>query len=384
MMLRFPIYQVTHRAASNVAPLSSRTAAAFSPVLFRTRVRCALTATRAVSQSALSLRSYTVIPSPRNNHWRRAPLSHRLLESIQIRSHRTDYDGPGNFDDRETKSQPPPHSHDHSHDHDHHLAPEQKEALRQHLQTRYQTRQGTYDRRAYTIGIGGPVGSGKTALTLALCRALRDKLSMGVVTNDIFTQEDAQFLVRNRAFGEEESFNRKRILPVETGGCPHAAIREDVSANLGALEVLTRNILRDEKNNPGKSPPLLLCESGGDNLAANFSSELADYTIYVIDVAGGDKVPRKGGPGITQSDLLVVNKIDLAEAVGASLEVMERDARKMRRKRSGSSDFDGDVESGESGPTIFASVKNGVGVNDIIENILRGFEEAHRLVEQAR
>jgi len=178
--------------------------------------------------------------------------------------------------------------------------------------------------------------------------------------------------------------NRKRILPVETGGCPHAAIREDVSANLGALEVLTRNILRDETHNLEKLPPLLLCESGGDNLAANFSSELADYTIYVIDVAGGDKVPRKGGPGITQSDLLVVNKIDLAEAVGASLEVMERDARKMRRKKSRDNHSVGDVDGVESGPTIFASVKNGVGVNEIIENILKGFEEAHRLVKQAR
>lgn len=177
--------------------------------------------------------------------------------------------------------------------------------------------------------------------------------------------------------------NRKRILPVETGGCPHAAIREDVSANLGALEVLTRNILRDETHNPDKLPPLLLCESGGDNLAANFSSELADYTIYVIDVAGGDKVPRKGGPGITQSDLLVVNKIDLAEAVGASLEVMDRDARKMRKKKSGKNNNDWGVDGAESGPTIFASVKNGVGVNEIIENILKGFKEAHRLVEQA-
>jgi len=154
-----------------------------------------------------------------------------------------------------------------------------------------------------------PVGSGKTALTLALCRALRDVVPMGVVTNDIFTQEDGEFLVRNEALPPE------RIIPVETGGCPHAAIREDVSANLGALETITRRILRpvgggsagaaDGGGDDVVSPPapLLLCESGGDNLAANFSSELADYTIYVIDVAGGDKVPRKGGPGITQSDL---------------------------------------------------------------------------------
>lgn len=224
------------------------------------------------------------------------------------------------------------------------------------------------------------VGSGKTALTLALCRALRDKLPMGVVTNDIFTQEDAEFLARNNAL------DKRRIMPVETGGCPHAAIREDVSANLGALELLTRRIRMEEEGGEEsentKQPvsassqrePLLLCESGGDNLAANFSSELADYTIYVIDVAGGDKVPRKGGPGITQSDLLVVNKIDLAEAVGASLDVMERDADKMRTG----------VRGGEPGPTIFASVKNGVGVDEIIGHIMRGFENAHRLVESAR
>jgi len=216
------------------------------------------------------------------------------------------------------------------------------------------------------------VGSGKTALTLALCRALRDKVPMGVVTNDIFTQEDAEFLFRNDALG------KSRIMPVETGGCPHAAIREDVSANLGALELLTRRIKFEEEVNAKKSEnggdPLLLCESGGDNLAANFSLELADYTIYVIDVAGGDKVPRKGGPGITQSDLLVVNKIDLAEAVGADLAVMDRDAGKMRKG----------VQGGESGPTIFASVKNGVGVDEIIGHIMEGFDDAHRLVESAK
>ena len=227
-----------------------------------------------------------------------------------------------------------------------------------------------------------PVGSGKTALTLALCQALRDKVQLGVVTNDIFTQEDAEFLSRNNALA------KGRIMPVETGGCPHAAIREDVSANLGALEMLTSRIHWEVKeheqqhdNNSGGAgssvaqEPLLLCESGGDNLAANFSSELADYTIYVIDVAGGDKVPRKGGPGISQSDLLVINKIDLAEAVGASLDVMERDANKMRQGR---------VQGGESGPVVFASVKNGVGVDQIILHIMRGFENAHRLVQSAR
>lgn len=237
----------------------------------------------------------------------------------------------------------------------------------------------------YNIPCKNTVGSGKTALTLSLCRALRDKLPMGVVTNDIFTQEDAEFLGRN------DALPKNRILPVETGGCPHAAIREDVSANLGALELLTRRIIWEEKEEQNKanndddgnsvpsqrgSEPLLLCESGGDNLAANFSSELADYTIYVIDVAGGDKVPRKGGPGITQSDLLVINKIDLAEAVGASLEVMERDASKMRSGVGGGES--------DSGPTIFASVKNGDGVEEIIGHILRGFEGAHRLVDSAR
>jgi len=192
--------------------------------------------------------------------------------------------------------------------------------------------------RSFTVGIGGPVGSGKTALTLALCRRFRNHLSLAVVTNDIFTREDAEFLQRNGALDDD------RIRAVETGGCPHAAIREDVTANLLALEDLTDR----------HRPHLLLLESGGDNLAADFSRELADYTIYVIDVAGGDKVPRKGGPGITQSDLLVVNKTDLSEAVGADLEVMARDARAMR----------GD------GPTIFAQVRNSVAVDEIAGHVL--------------
>jgi urease accessory protein len=209
--------------------------------------------------------------------------------SQQLRFHRTDYDGPGKFDDRETGSMVGPHDHSHyhghHHSHEHSTADVQdKQKLLQLLQTRYNRRSGSYDRRGFTVGIGGPVGSGKTALTLALCRALRGKIPMGVVTNDIFTQEDAEFLVRNNAL------DKTRIMPVETGGCPHAAIREDVSANLGALEVLTRRIQREENDVANEKPPLLLCESGGDNLAANFSSELADYTIYVIDVAGGDKV----------------------------------------------------------------------------------------------
>lgn len=195
-----------------------------------------------------------------------------------------------------------------------------------------------YDERAFTVGIGGPVGSGKTALTLALCNKLRDKLSLAVVTNDIFTREDAEFLTRNEALPAE------RIKAVETGGCPHAAIREDISANLLACEQLSAQ----------HQPQLLLVESGGDNLAADFSRELADYTIYVIDVAGGDKVPRKGGPGITQSDLLVINKCDLAEAVGANLSVMDRDAKKMR---------------GE-GPTVFAAVRQGQGIEEVAKEIL--------------
>jgi urease accessory protein len=194
-----------------------------------------------------------------------------------------------------------------------------------------------FGQRAFTVGIGGPVGSGKTALVLALCRALRDRRSLGVVTNDIFTREDAEFLARHQALPLE------RIRAVETGGCPHAAIREDITPNLLALDDLMKTV----------APELLLVESGGDNLAAQYSRELADYTIYVVDVAGGDKVPRKGGPGITQSDLLVINKIDLAPLVGASLEVMERDARQMRG----------------SGPTVFTQVTAGVGVAAIADHI---------------
>jgi urease accessory protein len=185
------------------------------------------------------------------------------------------------------------------------------------------------------IGIGGPVGSGKTALALALCRALRDKYEIAVVTNDIYTEEDAQFLVRNEALPPE------RILGVETGGCPHTAIREDASINLEAVARLTRRF---------PALDMVIIESGGDNLAATFSPELSDLTLYVIDVAAGDKIPRKGGPGITKSDLLVINKIDLAPMVGASLEVMERDARRMRGER----------------PFVFTNLKTGRGVEEVI------------------
>jgi urease accessory protein len=172
--------------------------------------------------------------------------------------------------------------------------------------------------RPLRIGIGGPVGSGKTALMNVLCRALRREIELAAITNDIYTREDAEFLTRMGALPPE------RILGVETGGCPHEAIREDVSMNLSAVEAL-------EQRFPDLA--LVLIESGGDNLAATFSPDLAEYTIYVIDVAAGDKIPRKGGPGITESDLLVINKTDLAPAVGASLEVMDRDARRMRGER---------------------------------------------------
>jgi urease accessory protein len=201
-----------------------------------------------------------------------------------------------------------------------------------------------YTKRAFTVGVGGPVGSGKTALVLALCRALRERHSLGVVTNDIFTREDAEFLVRHQALPAE------RIRAVETGGCPHAAIREDITPNLLALEELMVSV----------QPELLLVESGGDNLAAQYSRELVDYTLYVIDVAGGDKVPRKGGPGITQSDLLVINKTDLAPLVGADLDAMARDAAKMRG----------------AGPVVFAEVKNGPGVDAIDRHVLGAWREA--------
>jgi len=185
------------------------------------------------------------------------------------------------------------------------------------------------------IGIGGPVGSGKTALTLALCKALRDRYRIAVVTNDIYTEEDAQFLVRNEALAPE------RIIGVETGGCPHTAIREDASINLEAVARLNRRFADLE---------IIFVESGGDNLAATFSPELSDLTLYVIDVAAGDKIPRKGGPGIIKSDLLIINKIDLAPMVGASLEVMDRDAKKMRGER----------------PFVFSNLKTGQGLDTII------------------
>lgn len=195
-------------------------------------------------------------------------------------------------------------------------------------------------RGAARVGIGGPVGSGKTALTLALCRALRDRYNIAAVTNDIYTEEDAQFLVRNEALPPE------RIIGVETGGCPHTAIREDASINLEAVARLSARFSGLE---------VILIESGGDNLAATFSPELSDLTLYVIDVAAGDKIPRKGGPGICKSDLLIINKIDLAPMVGASLDVMERDAKKMRGER----------------PFLFSNMKTGHNLDAIIAFIER-------------
>jgi urease accessory protein len=191
---------------------------------------------------------------------------------------------------------------------------------------------------AFRVGIGGPVGSGKTALVDALCKAMRQTLNLAVVTNDIYTQEDAQFLVKSQAL------ERDRILGVETGGCPHTAIREDASMNLMAIETLEQRFLNLD---------LIFVESGGDNLAATFSPELVDLNIYVIDVAGGDKIPRKGGPGITKSDLLVINKMDLAPYVGADLGVMERDAKTMRGDK----------------PFVFTNLKLQVGLGEILEFI---------------
>jgi urease accessory protein len=185
------------------------------------------------------------------------------------------------------------------------------------------------------LGVGGPVGSGKTALVDSLCKRMREKFDIAVVTNDIYTREDAEFLIRSEALPKE------RIRGVETGGCPHTAIREDASMNLAAIDSLMREF---------QSLDMIIVESGGDNLAATFSPELSDLTLYVIDVAAGDKIPRKGGPGIIRSDLLIINKIDLASHVGASLEVMDRDARKMRGDR----------------PFVFTNLKTGQGLDEVI------------------
>jgi len=193
--------------------------------------------------------------------------------------------------------------------------------------------------KPFRVGIGGPVGTGKTALMDALCKKLRDNYDIAAITNDIYTEEDAQFLTRSGALSPD------RIKGVETGGCPHTAIREDASINLAAIA---------DMNLKFPDLDIVLIESGGDNLAATFSPELADITIYVIDVSAGDKIPRKGGPGITRSDLLVINKIDLAPHVGADLNVMDRDSRKMRGER----------------PYLFSNLKAGVGIDEVVEFIL--------------
>lgn len=192
---------------------------------------------------------------------------------------------------------------------------------------------------ALRLGIGGPVGSGKTALVKELCSQLRNRFNIAVITNDIYTREDAEFLLRH------DVLDADRILGVETGGCPHTAIREDASMNLAAVE---------ELNNRFEGLDLIMIESGGDNLAATFSPELSDLTIYVIDVSAGDKIPRKGGPGITKSDLLVINKTDLAPLVGADLSVMDRDARKMRGDK----------------PFVFSNLKSGDGLSSIVGYIV--------------
>ena len=233
------------------------------------------------------------------------------------------------------------HSHSHSHsavEHGHtHDIMDHPGKFNDRELPNYENR--NWDERAFTVGIGGPVGSGKTALLLSLCRKLRDRYNIAVVTNDIFTREDQEFLRKHSALTPET-----KIRAIETGGCPHAAIREDISANLEALEQLQAEF----------STQLLFVESGGDNLAAAYSVELADFHVYVIDVAGGDKVPRKGGPSITQSDVLVINKIDLADQVGADLGVMKRDADKVR----------------DGGPTAFTSVKLDQGVDAVVDMIL--------------
>jgi urease accessory protein len=230
------------------------------------------------------------------------------------------------------------HTHEHGHTHEHldHAG---------HFHERDTPLARDFSKRAFTVGVGGPVGSGKTALMLQLCRKMRERWNIAAVTNDIFTKEDGEFLIRHDALDAE------RIRAVETGGCPHAAIREDITANLIALEEL------HEKFNP----QILLIESGGDNLAACFSRELADFTIQVIDVAGGDKIPRKGGPGITQSDLLVINKTDLAAAVSADLDVMKRDTIKMRG----------------TGPFLFTQAKYGVGVDHVVDHIVHAWQHAN-------
>ena len=203
------------------------------------------------------------------------------------------------------------------------------------------------------VGVGGPVGSGKTALLKALCQSLRDHYDIGVVTNDIYTREDAEFLTRH------EALEADRIIGVETGGCPHTAIREDASMNLAAIDTLQQR---------HRGLDLVFVESGGDNLSATFSPELSDLTLYVIDVSAGDKIPRKGGPGITRSDLLIINKTDLAPSVGASLDVMDRDTRRMRKDK----------------PFVFSNLKTGDGLDAIIRFIVTEGMLPERNIDELR
>jgi len=249
------------------------------------------------------------------------------------------------FINKSTSAGDPPQAHSHNHGDEHGHTHEHLDHAGKYAERDLPDYSGrNFEERGFTIGIGGPVGSGKTALTLELCRRFRKEYNIATVTNDIFTREDQEFLIKHRALPAP------RILAIETGGCPHAAIREDISANMGALETLQAKF----------ACQMLLVESGGDNLAANYSRELADYIIYVIDVSGGDKIPRKGGPGISQSDLLVINKTDLAPYVNASLAVMDRDAKLMR----------GD------GPTVFTSVKEGRGIDDVAALVLAAWRTA--------
>ncbi len=242
--------------------------------------------------------------------------------------------------------------HTHSHSHSHGGVPHSHPVMDDPGEFRLRDVAPTdrdYSSRAFTVGIGGPVGAGKTAILLKLCEHFREKYKIGVVTNDIFTREDADFLIRHEALTPD------RIRAVETGGCPHAAIREDISLNIAALaELMEQDIAKTQ---------LLFVESGGDNLAANFSRELADFIVYVIDVSGGDKIPRKGGPGITQGDLLVINKKDLAEIVGANLDIMARDSALMR---------------GE-GPFLFTNAKSGDGIAEIATYIEKAIIQADAL-----
>ena len=368
----------------SLATLRRRATSSGSSHYYSRPLSSLLTSSTTMMTSAMMMPSSTTTATSSSSSSQQRQSQHNRQSQRGVRSHYSYSDGPGRF------------------------SSQTKDA--RHIK-RLQTQ--SWLERGFTVGIGGPVGSGKTALVLALIKRLASKANkansdielkyprIGVVTNDIFTQEDAQFLHKN-----QDALDAKYIKAVETGGCPHAAIREDVSANLTACEDLTKLVLLDGNNSNPNLPPLILCESGGDNLAAAFSNELADLTLYVIDVAGGDKIPRKGGPGITQSDLLIINKIDLADAVGASLEVMERDANLMRQSSgtggNGNSNGNGSNSSGGShdhshshhssddddeheeqevtvGPTVFASVKNGTSLDEIEKFVLDEYHKAIKI-----